>query len=67
MIGRLRRRRARRAAVAHDWCSVCLTDLRAGKVWEVRSGEQAADDGFGGTYWSQTFCRRHRPKGAVRS
>jgi hypothetical protein len=59
-----RRRHPRRPAA--DWCAVCLVDLYPGKGWELRTAHQASDDGLGGTYCAQTFCRRHRPDGAVR-
>lgn len=49
-----------------DWCATCLTDLVEGRRWEVCSGHEEAEDGVGGTYLVQTFCRRHKPKGAVR-
>jgi len=48
-----------------DWCRVCMCDLPRGKVYELRTGHEAADDGMGGTYLSQTFCRKHAPAGAI--
>lgn len=61
------RRWRRRRKWSRDWCSVCMRDLRVGEVWEVRSGHQKAEDGFGGTYLSQTFCPTHRPPEATRA
>jgi len=49
-----------------DWCRECLTDLRRGSVYEVRTDHIAADDGQGGTFMSATYCRKHAPAGAIR-
>lgn len=63
-LWRLRRRKL----AAPDWCSVCLCDLVRGNVWEVREEHQDADDGQpGGSFLVRTYCRRHKPKGAVRT
>lgn len=58
--------RARRP-MSPDWCATCLRDLPAGKVYEMQTGHEDAEDGVGGTYLVQTFCRRHKPKGARRA
>lgn len=50
-----------------DWCAICHVDLLKGKVWELRTDPQSAEDGVGGTYLSATYCRRHRPKDAIRN
>lgn len=49
-----------------DWCRECLRDLPRGQVYELRVGHEAAEDGQGGTYLAQTFCRKHAPAGALR-
>jgi len=59
------RKRHRPAGPAPDWCCECMEYLHAGEVYEVRTGHMDADDGLGGTYLVQTFCRKHAPKGAL--
>lgn len=49
-----------------DWCRVCQRDLERGKVYEVRTAHEAADDGQGGTFLSATYCRKHAPSDAIR-
>lgn len=60
-----RRWRTRKQPTA-DWCATCHRDLLVGDVWEVRSGHEFDPEVGGGTYVAQTFCRKHRPSGAVR-
>lgn len=59
--------RRRRGELTLDHCRVCDRQLRRGDVWEARSNVEAADDGFGGTWLAICYCRRHKPKGAVRT
>ena len=56
-----------RRPLTADWCRVCERELRRGEVWEVRSGHEPAEDGVGGTYLAITYCRRHKPRGAVKA
>jgi len=71
----------RRPPFTPDHCRVCDVQLRRGRVWEVRGGfavhvgdEMVEVDeammrasATGGTWSAITYCRRHAPKGAVRS
>lgn len=45
-------------------CEVCGVGLRRHEVRELRES-WAADDRFGGTSITATYCRRHAPPGAV--
>lgn len=58
--------RWRRRRRGPDHCRTCDRQLKAGQVYEVRTGHDDAEDGWGGTYLSITYCRRHAPKDAVR-
>lgn len=65
------RERRRKPEPSADWCATCLRDLARGDVWEVREDERpfVGDDPseVGATYLAMTYCRRHKPKGAVRT
>jgi hypothetical protein len=59
---------ARRARpMSADWCAECMRDLRLGVVFVVRSDHLEHADAGGGTYLAVTYCRKHAPKGAIRT
>ena len=57
----------RRRELTLDHCAVCDSRLRRGGAWEVRYNPQRAEDGYGGTFLSLTYCRKHRPTEARRA
>lgn len=62
-------RRSRRRQLSSDYCRVCDRQLEVGRVWELRE-HWANDDPemtVGGTFGAIPYCRRHRPRGAVRA
>lgn len=62
--------KSRRRPLSADHCRVCDKQLRLGEVWEQREyleREAGMPDFGGGTFMAITFCRRHRPRGAVRA
>ena len=61
--------RRRKPEPSADWCATCLRDLPRGDVWEIRELQPPTGDeeGAGGSYLAQTFCREHAPRGAVRT
>lgn len=63
------RERRRKPEPSADWCATCLRDLSRGDVWEIRELQPPTGDeeGAGGSYLAQTFCREHAPRGAVRT
>jgi hypothetical protein len=69
VIRRLWRRLFGPRPMSGDWCCVCMVDLRRGHVWEVREHmENAAEmDPSGGSWMALTYCRKHRPAGAVKA
>lgn len=57
-------------ALSPDHCRVCDRQLEHGKTWETRehlAPTPGMPDFGGGTFLAITYCRRHRPPGAVRA
>lgn len=68
MIRRLWRRL--RPPFSVDYCRVCDRRLRIGQAWEERIHFDlvAEISGMpGGTWAAISYCRRHRPRGAIKA
>jgi hypothetical protein len=48
-----------------DWCCICLRDLAADEVYEVREHGGIDDHEGGGSWVVRTYCPEHAPPDAL--